>query len=373
MNKHRVITTFILLTLTMAIHESSVRSQEVINIPIVFHVMETTGSSNQSDVNVVSTYKLYEQIHIINKAFNGGFKSDKTDQIKHEFDFHSDYTLKFHIAGCKFGGRNGVVSKVSQFTDCQIQNLTDPSLGGSLPWDIDSFINVYIVDLENCGLSGFSTTCPNANSDSSIIVVDYRYIGNNDIIGFTKGFTLIHELGHYLGLKHPWGADFSNCSEDDDVEDTPYQSNAYYGCPSFPQYSCNSMDYYFTFMDYVDDICMEFFTPDQFHRMIETITNKYPNLLNGPSDCNLDYSRYSFCESINIYPNPNIYEYLSIDFLIEPISADEIFLTNTIGEEITFEITFINDNKARISLMNLAKGMYFISFKGRCTKSFFNY
>ena len=42
------------------------------------------------------------------------------------------------------------------------------------------------------------------------------------------GKTAVHEIGHYLNLKHPWGS--GNCDAANDwVYDAPISEDAYYG------------------------------------------------------------------------------------------------------------------------------------------------
>jgi hypothetical protein len=48
----------------------------------------------------------------------------------------------------------------------------------------------------------------------------------------TEGKIAIHEVGHWLSLKHVWGdADGCTPNQDDGLEDTPRQSTSTVGCP----------------------------------------------------------------------------------------------------------------------------------------------
>ncbi len=332
-----------------------IRCQNTINIPIVFHVIHNSADTNHEFETGVLSGKIYEQVDIINKAFNGRFQGDKTTKMSPTISVEQEHEFRFYIAGCESGGRMGIVRTNSQFTACQIPDITNPSFGGSTPWSIDSFINVYVGDFEACGLSGLSTQCDSLSEESSIIVIDYRFLGRNNMEGLDRGFTLVHELGHYLGLLHPWGNDFDGCISDDGIEDTPNQSRPYYGCPSFPQRSCGSTDYYFTFMDYVDDNCMELFTPGQINKMIATLESKYPFLLTNKVNCDIDYARYNFCDLVGLYPNPVFNGFLYINISENLHHYNHIRAVNANGKCTKLSIEVI-DEVIRVNVNNLNSG-----------------
>ncbi len=89
----------------------------------------------------------------------------------------------------------------------------------------------------------------------------------NNSSAFNKGRTGTHEAGHYFGLKHV----FEGCSNGDGIADTPDQSADNAGvptvntsnCTSTAINSCSTLDFFFNYMDYVDDIAMYMFTNNQ--------------------------------------------------------------------------------------------------------------
>jgi len=97
-------------------------------------------------------------------------------------------------------------------------------------------------------------------------------IDNNTI--YNLGRTGTHEAGHYFGLDHI----FDGCSDGDDIADTPDQATENFGCPtsdvsnctSTSENTCGTQDFYFNYMDYVNDDCMYMFTEMQGQRMYNT-------------------------------------------------------------------------------------------------------
>lgn len=92
--------------------------------------------------------------------------------------------------------------------------------------------------------------------------------GLDDDNTFSLGYTLVHEVGHYLGLFHTFqggcGTQETNPPGPINVLDTPAHSTPTSGCPGgCINSACGGVRPTANFMDYTDDACMSMFTEDQ--------------------------------------------------------------------------------------------------------------
>ena len=90
------------------------------------------------------------------------------------------------------------------------------------------------------------------------------------ILTYDQGDTGTHEVGHWLGLDHTFGPGNGCTTPGDKVNDTPVEAEPQFFCAQ--RDSCVGApfpgdDPITNFMDYVDDVCMDHFTPEQDKRM----------------------------------------------------------------------------------------------------------
>ena len=140
---------------------------------------------------------------------------------------------------------------------------------GVVPLQPESHLNLWVCALSG-GVLGYAQF-PGGPAATDGVVIDYRAFGSKGTAQapFDRGRTTVHEIGHWLNLRHIWG-DTEDCSGSDFVADTPNAAGPNYGKPRFPRISCANGpngDMFMNFMDYVDDAAMLLFTPEQVSRM----------------------------------------------------------------------------------------------------------
>ncbi len=237
---------------------------EVINIPVVVHILYKTAAYNITDDQVQS------QID----ALNRDFRMLNTDAVNVPAAFKSraaDCRINFCLAKVAPGGysTSGIVRK---YTNKDFFYANDDmkfsSKAGSNAWDTKKYLNIWVCNLGSRAL-GYATP-PGTDAAIDGLVISPTAFGTRGIVAspFNKGRTATHEVAHWLGLKHIWGD--ANCGSDE-VDDTPPQYYRNFYCPTFPRISLCSVDangdMFMNFMDLTNDDCMYMFTQGQKKKM----------------------------------------------------------------------------------------------------------
>jgi hypothetical protein len=239
-------------------------ANEVINIPVVIHVVYNKAIENISDAQV--------QAQLI--ALNNDYSNSNRDRINTPAVFASltaDVKIKFCLAQVDPQGRrtSGIVRKytVKDYFSPE-DGMKISAQGGDDAWDNKRYLNIWVCNMSGRTLGYSSLPGGPATVDGVVIAYDVFGAGENVRSPFNKGRTTTHEIGHWLGLKHIWGD--AVCGTDL-VDDTPTQQYYNYGCPTFPHVTnCSpngNGDMFMNFMDFTDDGCMNMFTNGQKQRM----------------------------------------------------------------------------------------------------------
>lgn len=163
-----------------------------------------------------------------------------------------------------------------------------------------STINVYINNLPALGIATFPWDVARHNTKQDVVLINPvslpgRSLPSNGTSIAMEGNTLVHELGHFLGLFHTFHfetntfscndlVNYDGCAVGDDVSDTPPQKICHFagcgecdgdvGCdPCQRATTCNTCndtqgnDPVDNYMGYNPDRCMNKFSPGQYSRI----------------------------------------------------------------------------------------------------------
>lgn len=262
-------------------------------IPVVFHVIHEYGPENISRAQILS------QIERLNKDF--AFANFDTSKIPAPFrSLAVDCQLEFRLATKDDKGNctDGIVRVYSPKT----VNASNQSAVKALSyWNSTKYLNVWVVKsiVNNTNYQGdvlgYAQFPFGGLMSTDGIVVRADCVGNIEFASKIRiGRTLVHEIGHWLGLRHIWGD--QDCGNDliDDTpvafgpnfgicwEDYPYNVKGAKNCGRSKNDTTGEM--FMNYMDYVDDSCMAMFTKGQKAVMDLTLNTFRTNIW---SDANL--------------------------------------------------------------------------------------
>lgn len=250
------------MTRLVATADRGTRNGDVITIPVVVHVVYHTPTENISDAQIQS------QIDILNQDFRR-LNVDTSSTPAPFLGVAADTEIEFCLAQFDPAGTpsNGITrTQTPQTSWAGDHSVKYDAQGGHDGWPRAEYLNIWVCNLGG-GLLGYATPPSVADATRDGVVIGYRYFGNIGPLdpSFDLGRTCTHEIGHWLGLAHPWGG--GGCSSDDNIPDTPMQDGPNFGCPTYPSVSCSNAaqggDMFMNYMDYSDDICFNLFTQDQ--------------------------------------------------------------------------------------------------------------
>lgn len=262
--------------------EENFGDRSTLVVPIVFHIVYSSNNENIHDSLI------YQQI----QTLNDDFQRLNADTLNTPAAFQSiagAMDIEFCMATVDPNGNptDGILriqTSETSFSTVSSYSVPDPvkhnSSGGSNAWPTDEYMNIWI-----CNLTGSTAyTAPPGNfidpADDGI-VCHYNHIGNSGVAPYGQGRTIVHEMGHWFGLKHIWGDDSGNCSGTDYIADTPNQGDWTGGCPSFPLTDACSPTapgiMFMNYMDYSEDGCRNMFSQGQ----VDYMRSVYDALMDG--------------------------------------------------------------------------------------------
>ncbi len=368
------------------------RNQTLYTIDLVIHVVWKDSSEN------LATSIIQGQVDQLNKDF----RRLNADTANLRSMFHpvaGDAMIEFNLVQVNRVQTNEEFS-VDFISGALPDNVKETANGGSDPWDTELYLNLWICKIQPITVAGIPlgqllgyayppdglSNWPAGSSAPSPlyegVVVDFRGIGPNNPNPIDLGTgpltvvgrTPVHEIGHYLGLRHVWGdgggiLGGNSCGEDDGVADTPNtagQSN--FDCDTTKNSCVDTTaidwpDMVENYMDYAAETCMNTFTIGQIDIMRGVLEGPRCKLINN---CITTYNTPTAeLTSVQIYPNPakgfTTLEFDNPDFL-----EYQITIRDVMGKEV---LPTINGKAANaqhtVPLNGLANGIYFVEIASK--------
>ncbi|ASK31765.1 zinc metalloprotease [Chryseobacterium sp. T16E-39] len=239
-----------------------------VEIPVVVNVLYNTAAQNVSDARIA------EQIAVLNADY-GGSNSDIT-KIPTEFQ-----SVKSGDVKVRFKLSNTVRKSTTKTSWSANDAMKKTSTGGINATNPTNYLNIWVVGSMPSSqgqILGYATFPESAGLWNDGVVIAAPFFGKTGASSpFNLGRTATHEVGHYLNLRHIWGD--ANCGNDL-VADTPTQTTASSGKPTYPKYNtCSGVSrsiMFMNYMDYVDDAAMFMFSAGQRTRMQAVVTSSGP-------------------------------------------------------------------------------------------------
>lgn len=242
-------------------------ANETFVVDVYFHVIHILGGRGDLRTSVIE-----EQMKVLNDTFVRGY----SDSYPNDCAGNAVPAAVDDDVDDEHHGRTRISFRLVEVT--RTRNLLwfyqsfeyEEDIKNALHKGTCADLNVYSVGFcGGLGKSSWPTTCARDPTKDGVMI-HFQTVPGGGYEDYEQGDTLVHEVGHWLGLSHTFsgGCYFdksSSRSGRDNVQDTPREASAHYGCETGRD-TCpdhDGLDPTHNFMDYSDDCCMYEFTPEQ--------------------------------------------------------------------------------------------------------------
>lgn len=351
-------------------------------VQCVVHVVYTSASENIPDSVI------HSQIRVLNEDYRR-LNADTVRTRQVFADIVGDSKIQFELATVDPNGNpttgitraQGNPTGFLGFTPFQDEVKT-AATGGVDAWPTDRYLNIWVCNIMNgFGILGYAfpptgaVNWPVGSETDSIhqgVVLHFPVVGDNFSAPIdatvTKGRSAVHEIGHFLGLRHIWGD--GDCTEDDGLEDTPDAIDANQQTCDTTLNTCSETggieypDMIENYMDYSDDRCLNAFTHDQIAIMRGTLqTSRYgiARRINYADSVTTSIAvTGSNTFDVKVYPVPAT-SVVNYDIQMPAGMQYTVQVLNMLGETV-FSAPSSMIKNGMIDLSNNAAGSYFVKF-----------
>ncbi len=377
--------------------KGAIATRNVYTIKTVVHNLWRDSSE------IVDDQTIMDQIAVLNEDFRY-LNADKAN-LRTTFDeIAGDSEIEFELVS---------IERVQTTAGFEIDALagTDNSdiikntaNGGSSPWDVEQHLNIYVCPIVTVlfgqvlgegQILGYATPPIDINQYPDLanwpqellevinptydgVNVHYTSFGGRDrvldvggVSYIAEGRTLVHEVGHYLGLRHYWG-DGGNplagtpgtCAEDDGIEDTPAatSNSQVTGCDASKNTCDDGMDdkpdMWENYMDYSSEDCQVAFTNGQIDIMRAVLEGPRSTLIANSTSIS---DSKALANNINVLPNPTTGT-ITLDIDFDDNEEYQISVRDILGRQIKNVQTERGTQQLNMDLSNEANGVYFVEF-----------
>jgi hypothetical protein len=358
------------------------RNTDVLKVKVVVHIVHKDIIENLEDSIIQN------QMEVLNKAFR--LQNENREDIRDIFkDLQTDAQIEFEL-------QDVIRVKTNANFALTLTGLPDAvkqkSRGGSDAISPEKVLNIWVCKIQPipfiggqilgyayppAGLANWpdGASAPSPALDG--VVIDFRVFGSNNpniltVNGQThaaRGRTTVHEVGHYLGLRHIWGDGGgifggSSCGEDDGISDTPNQgAQSPSGCNKMAN-TCTDPDNDLpdmveNYMDYSAEACQNTFTKEQVQVMRSVLMNQRSALVTSTEP------DYMAVQDWMVFPNP-AKDKIFVTFSDIPVQG-KIQIKNMMGN--TDRIVEIKSSFETLEISDLPVGLYFFEYHADSKKS----